>query len=657
MTIDKLGIKLYDKAADAVSELISNSYDSDAENVKVSIPLGVYLDTPIKSTVNQYEIIVEDDGHGMGVADANNFFLKIGLERRTDENRTSTNVTRTKNNKAGTYSLEKDRHVFGRKGIGKLAPFGICKEIEIWSAGGNKNEAQYEISNFILNYSDIKQKTEENYHPVLGNADGKFTDKRGTKIILRQFTHRKASKADIFLRQLARKFNLNQSDFNIRVQDTITGESHSISALDLEKMPGTVMNIDENIRVDDKDFHINGWIAYSKHPYKNTEMSGVRIYAHGKLATTTTDFGSSAGFTGEYNIRSYMIGEINADWLDGVEDLITSNRQDILWSTEKGQKFQEWGEKIMKTLGTKSRNPLREQSYKKFFKASDYEKYARKMYGKTEIYTSAIEIGKSIGKMLRLKELDDENYVKEVKQLCIMLAPHKQMVESLKKISSTDIDFNTLSGLFSIITIAEAASLGQVAVERVNVIKQLENFIDKIPDCLEEEFQKILKSSPWLINPEWTLLQSNQTLETLRHSFQTYLNKKNNNTEFKKDEKSKRPDFIMDHGQILLIVEIKRPSHKLSNEEYERLEKYYGALNDFLDSNDSYRRKYEKLQILLICDDVDLNGSSLTAYNSRIKDRTMINKSWFDFLNDTKKVHTDFLNYKDKFMKPEKPNE
>ena len=37
-------------------------------------------------------------------------------------------------------SREHRRPVMGRKGIGNLASFGICKKIEVWSAGGGGRE-------------------------------------------------------------------------------------------------------------------------------------------------------------------------------------------------------------------------------------------------------------------------------------------------------------------------------------------------------------------------------------------------------------------------------------------------------------------------------------------------------------------------------------
>src|SRR3954447_13351927 len=68
LTIDKLGVKLYDKVSAVVAELIANGYDADAENVHVRLPLNSALATKKKDeSVTEYELVieVEDDGHGM----------------------------------------------------------------------------------------------------------------------------------------------------------------------------------------------------------------------------------------------------------------------------------------------------------------------------------------------------------------------------------------------------------------------------------------------------------------------------------------------------------------------------------------------------------------------------------------------------------------
>ena len=43
MTVDKLGVKLYDRAYAVIAELVSNSYDADATNVTIKAPMGQYL--------------------------------------------------------------------------------------------------------------------------------------------------------------------------------------------------------------------------------------------------------------------------------------------------------------------------------------------------------------------------------------------------------------------------------------------------------------------------------------------------------------------------------------------------------------------------------------------------------------------------------------
>ncbi|MBE9204747.1 hypothetical protein IQ218_16560 [Synechocystis salina LEGE 06099] len=45
LTIDKLGVKLYDKVSAVIAELVSNSYDADATEVEIKAPMGEFLAT------------------------------------------------------------------------------------------------------------------------------------------------------------------------------------------------------------------------------------------------------------------------------------------------------------------------------------------------------------------------------------------------------------------------------------------------------------------------------------------------------------------------------------------------------------------------------------------------------------------------------------
>lgn len=121
MTVDKVGVKLYDRVSAVIAELFANGYDADATNVEIEAPMGQYLATIQKGEVvdSGYTITVRD-GTGMTPEVINPHYLKVGGERRQDPER-------------GDVSKIFGRRVVGRKGVGKLAPFGICGTIEVIS--------------------------------------------------------------------------------------------------------------------------------------------------------------------------------------------------------------------------------------------------------------------------------------------------------------------------------------------------------------------------------------------------------------------------------------------------------------------------------------------------------------------------------------------
>ena len=129
LTVDKLGVKLYDRVSAVLAELIANSYDADATEVTVRSPMGEWLADKNKGQIMDkgHVIEVEDNGIGMIPEVINRYYLRVGAERRTDVDR-------------GDISKIFGRKVMGRKGVGKLAPFGICEKIEVISSGGDFNQ-------------------------------------------------------------------------------------------------------------------------------------------------------------------------------------------------------------------------------------------------------------------------------------------------------------------------------------------------------------------------------------------------------------------------------------------------------------------------------------------------------------------------------------
>ena len=70
-----LGLGLYSNVPAVLSEAVANAWDADAEHVFIKIdPQGG-------------RVTVQDDGHGMSVDDANERYLNVGYERRSDPRR------------------------------------------------------------------------------------------------------------------------------------------------------------------------------------------------------------------------------------------------------------------------------------------------------------------------------------------------------------------------------------------------------------------------------------------------------------------------------------------------------------------------------------------------------------------------------------------
>lgn len=659
-TINKLGIKLYDKVSSVVAELVANGYDADSNIITIELPAwGKYLDTlQTESPEEEISISVSDSGIGMdsGLTDSefnevNEFYLNLGTDARED-------------NKRGKYTKKLHRKRMGHKGIGKLAPFGICKKIEIITSGGSLRTIGYEsgylTSHFVLDYDAINQVTDKPYFPNPGPEDGKLASVTGTRIILKDFYHKLVPDKDTFLRQLSRLFQ-PLTDFEVVVK--VAGEElHRVSGLDVEVNQETRRDLsNSNIDVNGVKYPIEGWIAKASTFYKNSEMAGVRIYARGRLAAVTKDFDLKSGFTGELTIRSYLVGEITADWLDEDDDLINTGRQDILWATDKGVAFQEWGAKLLREWASEISAKVRDNTANRFLELTEFVKKANEKFpSKKELINDAIRFAKQIGGSINPERIEnyevDENkdYLNRMAEFALSIAPQKAVLEKLSEI--LDPERNTLDsivGLFNDASLAEEATLGQVARVRLEAIKKLENLIGQGEASQEADLQKLIEKSPWIVDPRWTVLQANKSFKSMKSNFVTYFNEPKNRKRFKHLPKSivvssvdsaDRADFIfLPVVESLRIVEIKKKTHPLDDEEFERIQDYYEIVKEFLDKNKAFGDEFRDPKILLICDELNLSRTSQNAYDRYKEKEILCRKTWFDLSQETKKAHQDFL--------------
>lgn len=658
--VDDLGLKLYDKVSAVIAEIIANSYDADAEKVIVDVPLGKALATHQKGRVVQsgYEIKITDDGHGMTPQEAKKFYLSVGRHRRD-------------HSEQGNSSRKKERQVMGRKGLGKLAPFGVCKTIEIRSAGGNETSKGYKVTHFELDYDSIitkKGKKDKDYHPKPLADDEGGDPKPGTMIILKNFLPKKVPDKETFSRQLSYRFAVGTKDFSILIRDNKENPEPAfpISEVPIPLMEGTRIDVckDPVITDDGKKLSVTGWVGMAKASYKNEEFAGIRIYVRGKVASTTRDFGLPAGFTGEFTARSYLVGEIHADWLDDDEDLIQTHRQDILWSSELGQVFSRWGREIIKRVAKAGREPRRKMVSEQFIVKADLKKIAHERYNDSELEETVLDLGEKIGKFASEEELDDQDYIEGLREIILTVAPHKLLVDTFKKIQDMadkdgKVDLKDLVKLFQTSKIAQLASYGQVVAEKIKAIDVFEGAIRK-DDIEEKELQKMLEDAPWLIDAKWEPITANQQFKTFRNAFQSWFEKKYGkkiitSTTFSQDDK--RPDFIFLHIEnSIKIIEIKPPKHDFNDKDWKRLNEYDDAMEQFLKENESYAKAFPgRYKIILIANNakkIKLKDSSYQkAFEHLMKEERLEPKTWEDLLKDTKEFHQSFLDARDSFNK------
>ncbi len=97
--LDHFGVAMYNTLEKAIAELAANGYDADASEVQI--------------TVDSDEIVIADNGRGMTAKEVEQDYLRLGRDRRADEEREKTS--------------KRKRPIIGHKGIGKLAGLGIAE--------------------------------------------------------------------------------------------------------------------------------------------------------------------------------------------------------------------------------------------------------------------------------------------------------------------------------------------------------------------------------------------------------------------------------------------------------------------------------------------------------------------------------------------------
>lgn len=616
--VKHLGVQMYaGRPVPAIAELISNSWDADARNVAVSLP----LDEAWNPSSKDQSIEVSDDGNGMNWDMVRDAYLDVGRDRRE--------VDRTDRSPSG-------RLLQGRKGLGKLAGFGIADIVEIQTVHRTPDPSvnKRTLIWFKLDLSDLK-KIRKGPAPVnliyagpVASAPPKGRKKHGTTVTLRRLHQRRAQNADRFHQSMAQRFLLIGPQFRVKVN----GQDLKPEKIKLQwRWPEQGWATDEVTGCGPVSY----WLGFTPEPRKQNEgdLSGVLVYTRDKISQDATFFDISGGVTGQHGLR-YLVGMVKAEWLDaGVDtpDLIATHRGSIAWESPQGMAFQDWGQRLLKKYlaeWAKLRTELRVKQIR------DVRPELKARIDR--LAPSYKEVALRFVDKFKAVEMEPKEF-EDILSWFLDALENATLRRILQKLRDTDItDLTQLDDLLSKMEVRTAVALLQIIDSNLAAIETLERMHQQ--NAKERGvISKHLESNPWLIDPTWMLNKAEARVETwIRTEFGTA----------KKGVKAKGDDdradfFCVAVGGTLHIVEIKRGAHVATVKDINQADKYRRyVVKRFNQLTDPKAIKYTHVQGHLIA--ANLHDDAQSIKESFANSGWVFFTTWDDLIERAKQSHNQF---------------
>ncbi len=612
--VKHLGVQMYSgRPVPAIAELISNAWDADATQVDVHLPLGEAWNT---GNTNDF-IEVADNGNGMTWDMIRDAYLDVGRDRRE--------VDKTDRSVGG-------RLLQGRKGVGKLAGFGIADLMEVQTVHRlpDPDVGEPVLIWFRLSLSELKKSkkgapVELVYAGPVSSVPEGGRVTQGTTVTLRQLHQKRAQNAERFHNSMAQRFLLIGPQFLVK----INGEELRQEQISLQwRWPATDWATDEIEGCGPVQY----WLGFTKSPRKQNEgeLSGILIYTREKISQEATLFEISGGVTGQHGLR-YLVGMVKVEWLDaGIDspDLIATHRGSIAWESPQGAALQVWGQKIV-------RKYLSEWAKKR---SEEREKETTELHPKIK---ARIENLAPAYREVAMQFVDKFKAVEmEVAEFEAIFSWFLDALENatlrsiLQKLQETDVsDLAQLDELLSKMEVRTAVTLLQIIESNLAAIDALEKMHRE--NAKERGvISKHLEKNPFLIHPTWILNKTEGRVTTwLQKEF---------GLDAKPEDAEDRADFFcVSVGGTLHIVEIKRGAFVAHAKDVLQADKYRQyVLKRFAEITDPSAIKYGHVQSHLIA--AELHDEARNIKQAYADHGWVFFTTWDDLIERAKLSHHQF---------------
>lgn len=549
--IDLLGHQMYGGPVPSVTELVANAWDADAEKVEISIPADVK--TP------GAEIIVRDYGSGMSFEDLNNYYLHIGYERRGRGEKTP-----------------KGRLVMGRKGIGKLAGFGIAEDIIVTSI---KEGHLVELG---LNYNQLRSLETTADFAFKPLRDEATDEPDGVQVTFKMLKLSRSINSDSFRTSMARRFALGTESMQILVngiplskEDLILEHRYPESGWSEEIIP---------------EFgKIKYWFGFLKDTIQDSELRGVSVFARERVAQFTPFFFNLTGGINGQVALEYLTGQIKADSLDDAIDYIATDRQTVNWQFSQAPILEDWGKKKIKELCADWKKKHTQKNINRFqAKLGEFSDRINK-------FTSSQERKDTIDALTKIASIEriTEEDFKVIANSIVSSAERESVRKIIKRINATSDE--ALPELYEAIKewdIVSAVSTAEVVFGRMEIIDRFKKHIDdQLPEKTRKgklDMQTFIKEYPWLLGHRYEQLKPADFSH--ERGLDKWIEDVLNETNKEYTDADKRDDRRFDllcikNDWQIVILELMRPGKSEDYDHVMRLNRYVTKIQSRINDN------------------------------------------------------------------------
>jgi len=624
--LEDLGVNLYTSLSKALVEFVANAYDADSPHINVTFDAPAIrrarevckedFDEEVKAAKKKgnakgvvplehrtlpetVSIVIEDSGHGMTKNELQEKFLVIGRRRREGKSPTE-------------RSRKKKRLIMGRKGLGKLAGFGMAHKIVILSRAEKTSyttRITLDYSNIIASSPESPTETSKASVPTEILEKGGLL-KSGTRIILSKLVYQTAKSADqsSVSEALARHFGmLLTADFKIKVNGKPAKPPARKYAYSYPDDGARAKHALVSDSIVDSESGVTYSFSYrlrftEKKGYLPAMERGLRVYAHNRLAVMPTMLDVNSNAHG-FRFSDYLDGVVIADFVDELPvDVIATDRSDLRWEVHPLADLREFLTKQMtKALGVyadlkanKDKERVRSDTFtKRVIDEADLPEHQRK---------TAMQFAES----LAASESDgvDSAYYQNTLGEVVGALGHGRILTVIKNLA--DEDRPDLAQLVNELTnlthmeFDEFIRVAQIRIKGIEGLAKIVKAVDFKKAKNERELHRLFQRNPWLINPTFfEFLLSDEEEDVLAGRLAKHLGigkavpadyDPSAPEETNPLGSNKRPDLVtlLANEQLykIVIVELKAPNTPLHFDHFVQLTDYMRHVREWLEAKD-----------------------------------------------------------------------